>query len=227
MRTFKHLILFTLLLLVVGLVVGQWWVRSAAGISSMERRIKAATGLEAVVGSVRLNLNLSLTLTDVELILRDVADGDRTVLEVPAVTISGCGSRRRVRASRPLLTAVQTRRGDWVPAQARAFVDPDGLFEAVCALGRSLSLSLSIVDAGVVLQGMGGRETVSYSGIDWQLAPAALAGHPGLMHAVFSVQAINGDAVSVAWEWLSDANRLYLLSDEGTAAATVEARDHE
>lgn len=228
MRTFKRLILLLLLLAVAGLIASQWWVRSAAGVSSIERRIKASTGLEAEVGAVRLGWNLDFLITDLTLILKDAEADDHVLLEAPAVSFSGRCHRRMIRVSRPIIKAVQSRRGEWAPSQLKDFAGRDEAFNALLSASASVKRAFEITDAVLVMQGADGGEIVSFSGINWYHAPARLKGRPDLMHNVFSLQCIDGAQVTMASEWLSDRQGTYFLSvSDALLAATLPAEVSE
>jgi len=212
MRTLKRLFLLLLLLAVASLIAAQWWVRSAAGVSSVERRIKAATGLETEIESVRLGWNFDFLVTDLALILKDAEHGDQVLLEAPAVAALGRCDKRIIRVSRPVIKAVQSQRGEWSPSQLKSFADRDGAFKALLSLSASVTRAFEITDAVFVMQGADGRDVVSFSGINWYHAPARLKGRPGLMHNVFSLQCIDGEPEPMAFEWLSDSRGTYFLS---------------
>lgn len=212
MRTFKQLFLLLLLLAVAGLIGIQWWVRSSAGVSSIERRIKALTGLETTIGSVRLGWNLDFLVTDLALILKDSERGDQVLLEAPAVSVSGRCNKRVIRLSRPVAKAVQSQRGEWAPSILKGFADRDAFFEALLALSASLKRAFEVTDAVLVMQGADGSEIASYSGVNWYHAPARLKGRLGLMHNVFSLQCVDGKPEAMASEWLSDGQGTYFIS---------------
>lgn len=211
MRTFKRLVIFLIFLAVIGLVCAHWLVRSSVGVACVENRIKAATGFEAKVKSVRLGMGLGLMISDLRLSLKDGADGEQAVLSAPVVEVYGPFHKRGIRLSRPVFTAFQSSLGNWVPSRMKDFVDNRSFWSSLSMLGGTLDRSFELTDAAIVMKDSTGKDLTTYSGLSWYHAPAVVKGHPGLQHDVVSLQCINGEQVELSGEWLSDGNGMYFI----------------
>ncbi len=211
MRTFKRFILFLILLVFLGVLCVHWVARSSAGVSFVENRIKAATGYEATIKSVRLGVGFGLMVSDLHLILKGEDDTEKKVLVVPVVEVSGLCHKSKIRLSRPVFTAFQSSLGNWTPSRLKDFVDSRIFWSSLATLGGKIDRSFEITDGAIVMKDAAGKELTTYSGLSWYHAPAKIKGHLGLQHDVVSLQCIKGQQVKLSGEWLSDGNGMYFI----------------
>ena len=225
MRTFKRFILFLILLAVIGVLCAHWLARSSAGVSFVENRIKAATGYEATIKSVRLGMGFGLMISDLRLTLKDEADAEKNVLVAPVVEVSGLCHKSRIRLSRPVFTAFQSPLGDWTPSHLKEFIDTRTFWSSLSALGGKIDRSFEITDGTIVMKDSSGKEVTTYSGLSWYHAPAKIKGHAGLQHDVVSLQCIKGQQVKLMGEWLSDGNGMYFIGPVPVEMTCIEEAD--
>jgi hypothetical protein len=213
MRSLRRLIFFIVLLAVAGVVCAHWFVRTSMGNSCIEKHIASRTGLKASVGSARLTFGLGLVISDLRVWFVSDDDKEVTVLSVPeAAVYRHCHSRRTVRLARPVITAVQAKRGDWTPSQLRVFVKEGSTFEnTLVEFAGTFSQSFELVDASVELIDNTGKVLLTCSGLDWSHGPAFIKGHPGMMHDKVALQCKDGQQVDFSGEWLFDGSRVIQL----------------
>lgn len=220
----RRLMFFIVLLAIVGVLGAHWFVRSSLGNSSIEKHIASRTGLKASVGSARLTLGLSLVISDLRVWF--VSDGDQevTVLSVPETAVSRhCRSRRTIRMARPVITAVQARRGDWTPSPLRIFVRDGSTFEnALVEFAGTIDLSVELLDASLEMIDNTGKVLLTCSGLDWSHGPAFIKGHPGMMHDKATLQCKDGAQIEFASEWLSDGGRVFHIEAPVEMAKSAE-----
>lgn len=223
MRTLRRLIFFIVLLALAGVACAHWFFRSSMGNSYIEKKIASRTGLKASVGSARLTFGLSLVMSDLRVWFVSDGDTEETVLSVPEVAVYGHCHNRKVRMARPVITAVQAKRGDWTPSQLRIFVNEEYDFEnAIVELAAQVDQSFELVDASIEMKDNTGKILMTCSGVDWSHGPAFVKGHPGMMHDKVVLQCKDGEQVEFSSEWLSDGNRVVQLEAPVKMATLAE-----
>ena len=211
MRTLRRLLLLIILLAVAGVIFAHWFVGNPSGISFIEKKIAAETGLKVTVGSAQFTPDFSLMISDLRIWFTTDDAKEITVLAAPEVTLSRKCHGYFVQLARPVFTAVKSKFGDWTPAQLRVLQDSGTFDTSIIRLAKSFEYSFEIKDASVVLKDEGGEVFATYSGLNWSHRQAFVVGHPGMMQDVVSLQCIDGEQADFAHEWLSDEKEVYPL----------------